>query len=68
MERTVVGMTSEITDLAERALRSFGGELTREQAALLLTMWRYSHDLTETERAEVLDRFPSVDQRAPVRA
>ena len=42
-----------IIDVAERALRAFGGEtLAREQAAMLLTMWRYR----PTDRGRHVDR------------
>lgn len=52
-----------VVDLAETALRAFGGALTREQAALLLTMWRYRGDLTTADRTAALARFPSGDAR-----
>lgn len=57
----------EVVDVAERALRAFGGELTREQAAMLLTMWKYQSDLTGDDRAAVLGRFRSVDECAGAR-
>lgn len=44
--------------MAVRALRAFGDELDREQAATLLPMWRYCGDLTDAERREVLAAFP----------
>lgn len=54
----------EIVDVAERALRAFGGDVTREQAAMLLVSWKYSRDLTPADRTAVLDRFRSVDALA----
>lgn len=48
---------TEIVDLAERALRAFGGSLTREQAASLLPMWMYYRDLSPGDRAAVVARF-----------
>lgn len=45
-------------NLAMRALQAFGGDLTREQAAALLPMWRYYSDLRAADRAAVLERFP----------
>jgi hypothetical protein len=62
----VTSIQDELADVAERALRAFGGEVTREQAAMLLTMWRYAGDLTPADRTAVLDRFRSVDDRQPV--
>lgn len=51
-----------VIDVAERALRAFGGDtLTRPQAALLLTMWRYRPDLNTTDTSAVLRRFPTGD-------
>ncbi|GAA1028031.1 hypothetical protein GCM10009557_11580 [Virgisporangium ochraceum] len=57
-----MSMQGELTDVAERALRAFGGDVTRPQAALLLTMWRYVRDLTPADMAAVLGRFPSADR------
>jgi len=58
-------LSNEVADLAERALRAFGGDsVTREQAAMLLTMWRYRRDLTPADMTAVLVRFPSIDQEA----
>ena len=58
-----MSMQTELADLAERALRAFGGDLSRESAAVLLTMWRYGHDLTPADRSAVLGRFRAVDDR-----
>src|SRR5262249_43101966 len=44
-------------DLAEQALRTFGDDLTRDQAERLLSMWRYASALTEPEQEALLDRF-----------
>ena len=53
-----------IVDVAITALRSFGGDsLTRERAAMVLTMWRYYKDLTPEDVAAVLRRFPSGDDQ-----
>lgn len=47
-----------VIDMAERALQAFGGDtLTRPQAALLLTMWRYRDALTPADTSAVLARF-----------
>jgi hypothetical protein len=48
---------TRIVDLAERALRTFGGDLGREVAASLLTMWHHYPKLTSTEVDMVLARF-----------
>lgn len=48
----------DVIDLAERALRCFARDLTREQAAVLLTMWTYYDSLTSADRHAVLERFP----------
>jgi hypothetical protein len=55
---------NELADVAERALRAFGGDVTREQAAMLLTMWKYGADLSPADTTAVLDRFRSVDTMA----
>jgi hypothetical protein len=52
-----------IIDVAERALRAFGGDLTRPQDALLLTMWRYRADLNPADTSAVLHRFPNGEPR-----
>ena len=41
------------------ALLAFG-DLTREQAAILLPMWRHVGELSEDDRADVVSRFPLV--------
>lgn len=43
---------------AEQAVRRFG-DVTREQAAELLCMWRHTPELSDRERAAVLARFAS---------
>lgn len=54
-----------IVDVAERALCLFGGRaVTREQAAMLLTMWRYRGDLHPADVTAVLDRFPTTDSHS----
>lgn len=53
-----------IADVAYRALTAFGGDLTRDQAAALLPMWRYATDLTEQDRTMLLRRFPLTDRFA----
>lgn len=63
----MTSIQDDLADVAERALRVFGGDLTREQAAMLLTMWRYGCDLTPADTAAVLGRFASVDAAAGVR-
>jgi hypothetical protein len=62
-----MSMADELIDVAERALRAFGGDPSREQAAVLLTMWRYGTDLTPADRTAVLARFRSVDERVSAR-
>ena len=58
-----MSVPAEIADVAEAALRAFGGgEVTREQAAMLLTMWAYRDSLLPPDVTAVLARFPSVDQ------
>lgn len=52
-------VTDETVDVALRALVAFAGVVTREEAAALLSSWRYYRDLTLTDRAAVLDRFPA---------
>ena len=52
-------------DEAEAALRAFEGEpLSRESAAVLLSMWAGAKQLTRGERIRVLRRFPLGQQRA----
>lgn len=51
-----------VIDVAENALRAFGGNLTRPQAALLITMWKYRSDLTPADTSAVLSRFPTGDR------
>lgn len=63
----MTSIQDDLADIAERALRAFGGEVTREQAAMLLTMWKYQADLTGADRATVLGRFRSVDECAGAR-
>lgn len=46
-----------VVDVAVRALAAFG-DLSRSQAAELLTGWKYAPELTRRERAAVLRRFP----------
>ena len=46
-----------IVRFAVMSLDRFGGDLTREQAARLLNLWAYGHELSERERAAILARF-----------
>jgi hypothetical protein len=48
-----------VIDVAERALKAFGGDLSRERASILLRSWKYRDDLTDADRAALLDRFPT---------
>ena len=43
--------------VAVRALRCFADDLTRAQAATLLSMWAHRSALSETETRRVLDHF-----------
>jgi len=52
-----VGAGHPIIDEAERQLRAFGDDPTRERAALLLPFWSHYHELSPREVAAVLDRF-----------
>lgn len=42
---------------AVEALRTFGGELDREQAEMLLGMWQHRDALTPVDAADVLGHF-----------
>jgi hypothetical protein len=53
---SIPAIDATTVDIAERALRTYG-DLTREQAAKILPLWRYYRDLTPGERGEVLNRF-----------
>lgn len=46
-------------DAAERALRSWG-DLTRDQAEVMLDTWKHARSLSAREREAVLARFPEV--------
>lgn len=45
-------------DAAEQALRHFGDDLTREQAEVLLSMWKHTPALSRREVEALLARFP----------
>jgi DNA-binding CsgD family transcriptional regulator len=46
-------------DHAEAALRVFADDLTRDQAALLLPLWRGYGELSDRERTATINRFGS---------
>jgi hypothetical protein len=48
---------SPLIEIAETALRYWGGDITRETASALLPTWRHADALTDDERAELLSRF-----------
>jgi hypothetical protein len=45
-------------DVAELALRTFRDDLTRAEAAQLLSMWMHEPELSRRERETLLDGFP----------
>ncbi|MPZ29176.1 MAG: hypothetical protein GEV12_22985 [Micromonosporaceae bacterium] len=47
-----------IVKQAVRALQGFGDPFTREQAEVLLPLWRHAHALEQHERSAVLAHFP----------
>lgn len=47
-----------VVDAAEQALRAFGDNVARGQAARLLQGWKYTPELSVRERQAVLARFP----------
>lgn len=44
--------------IAIEALKTFGGDLSRDQAKTLLDLWAYRSELTDARAAEVLEHFP----------
>jgi len=58
------GESTHGVDLAEQALKAFGGNLTRAQAAALLEMWAWSPTLSTREVAALLDRFADGGKRS----
>ena len=43
------------------ALRSFGGDIERVQAAMLLAMWSHRRELSDREWRAIMRRFPGDD-------
>lgn len=61
-----VPVNALMVERAVRALRAFG-DLSREEAARVLPLWRYRQSLTDAEVAAVLARFqPAASGEGPV--
>lgn len=50
-------MRNPIIAVAERSLRAWADDLSRESAARMLDMWSHADELSADDRAEVLSRF-----------
>jgi hypothetical protein len=58
----VSNVQGSLVAVAVEALRHFAGdELNRNNAALLLSMWRHRRTLDEVSRHAVLEHFPPID-------
>lgn len=57
-------LRTQLASLAERWLNSWGYNLTREQAALLLKAWDLAEPWDDETVAEVLGRFPAAEPPA----
>lgn len=59
-------MPAQHVDLAEKALRHFGDDLTRQSAARLLSMWSGRFMLDPADEVALLDRFDPEDWPAAI--